>query len=205
MIPQISDDYQYDIFLSYTRRNQVSDWVQSHFYDLLKEHLDAALGRAPNIFIDKDIGIGEAWPLKLKQALAHSRCLIAVVSPAYFRSAWCLKECHIMLAREQAEGYRTLANTRGLVIPVIARNGEHHPEYMRDIQSVDLKHYVRVGGAFRNAPRYIEFEDEMEKWTKQVADAVRAAPIWRSGWPSEEDVVIPEIGSVQFNKKPQIM
>ncbi|MEM6426072.1 MAG: toll/interleukin-1 receptor domain-containing protein [Cyanobacteria bacterium P01_D01_bin.128] len=199
-----SDDYEYDIFLSYTR-NLVGDWVQSYFYELFEEHLGAALGRKPSIFIDtKSISAGEDWPLGLQEALARSRCMVAAISPAYFRSVWCMKECHTMLEREKAEGYRTENNTRGLFIPIVARNGEHHPQYIRHIQSINFKRYVRKGGAFPNSPRYIEFEDEIERWTKQVADAVTHAPAWKSTWLDNQNVEIPKIEAVQFMTKPRI-
>ena len=204
MTSSVPDDYHYDVFLSYTR-NLVGEWVQRHFYELFEEHLGSALGKQPSIFMDTEsIAAGDDWPTRLQTALAHSRCIVAVISPAYFRSQWCLRECHTMLAREESEGYRTEANSRGLVIPVVARNGEHHPEYIRHIQSIDFRRYVRKGGAFLNSPRYIEFEDEMEKWTQQVADVIRHAPGWKSQWLNDKSVTIPNMGAVQFRTKPRI-
>lgn len=198
------DDYQYDVFLSYTR-NLVGSWVQDYFYELFKEYLDSALGYSPSIFVDsQSISAGDAWPLNIKKALAHSRCLVAVISPSYFRSEWCMKECHVMLAREKVEGFRTKANTSGLVIPVIARDGKHHPEYIRDIQSVDFKRFVKKGDAFTSSPRYIEFQDEMEVWTEQVAASIKQAPLWNSNWPDETTIEIPEPEALEFNVKPQI-
>jgi len=198
------DDYHYDVFLSYTR-NLVGDWVQDYFLELFKDYLYAALGYPPSVFVDtQSISAGDAWPLNIQRALAHSKCLVAVVSPAYFRSHWCMKECHVMLAREKVEGLRTKANTSGLVIPVIARDGKHHPDYIQNIQAVDFKRFVRKGDAFTSSPRYMKFQDEMEVWTEQVAAKIMTAPLWKPNWPDETAIEIPEPKALEFNTKPQI-
>lgn len=202
---RLDKDYQYDVFLSYTRSNLVGEWVQDYFSELFEEYLASALGRPARIFKDtQSIFTGDAWPLRIKEALAYSKCLVAVISPSYFRSIWCLKECHIMLAREVVEGFGISGNGSGLVIPVIARDGKHHPKYMRDIQSVDFKRFVKKGGAFTNSPRYIEFQDKMEEWTEQVAIAIEKAPPWKSTWPDETTIEIPALKALEFDTKPQI-
>ena len=48
-----------------------------------------------------------------------------------------------MLYREIELGYRTIANPGGLVFPVRAFDGEHFPQYAKDMQWLDLKYYVR--------------------------------------------------------------
>lgn len=104
----------------------------------------------------------------------------------------------------KVEGFRTKANTGGLVIPVIARDGRHHPAYIRDVQSVDFRRFVKKGDALTNSPRYIEFQDEMENWTEQVAATIRKAPLWKSNWPDETAIEIPELEPLEFNIKPRI-
>ncbi len=201
MSNQLPDnDYHYNVFLSYTR-NLVGDWFQDYFLELFKDYLDSALGYSPSIFIDaQSISAGDAWPVRIQKALAHSRCLVAVLSPAYFRSTWCMKECHVMLAREAAEGFGITGNGKGLVIPAIARDGEHHPKYIQDIQSVDFKRFVRKGSAFPNSPRYIEFQDEMEEWVKQVALAIRQAPPWNQSWTDKTTIEIPELEALRVTQ-----
>ena len=200
-----TNDYYYDVFVSYARHNRVGTWVQDCFLELLEEYLKPALGYSPQIFIDtRSIPAGSAWPLEIQTALSHSKCLVAILSIDYFYSNWCMKECHTMLARERVEGFRTPANTDGLVLPIVTRDDRYHPNYIKNIQSADFSKYVRREEAFVKSARYMEFEDEMEQWTKQVADAVRKAPLWKDSWPSEKDIEIPEFKVLEFNSKPQI-
>ncbi len=200
----VDADYQYDIFLSYTR-NLVGDWVDDYFLELFREHLESALGYLPSVFVDaQSISAGDAWPMRIQQALARSKCLVALISPPYFTSTWCMKECHVMLAREKVEGFGITGNGSGLVIPAIVRDGKHHPKYIQDIQSVDFKRFVRKGGAFANSPLYIEFQDKMEEWTEQVAAAINRAPAWNSNWPNEKTIEIPKFEPLKMNTQPQI-
>ena len=46
------NDYEYDIFLSYSRKSPVLDWVQNHFYPELKQWLASHTPHEPRIFVD---------------------------------------------------------------------------------------------------------------------------------------------------------
>ena len=200
----VNTGYQYDIFLSYTR-NFIGDWVHEHFLELFNFHLQGGLGYSPKVFVDtQDISAGESWPLRLKKALAYSKCLVAILSPSYFESNWCLKECHVMLYREHIEGFGAKGNGQGLVLPVIASDGKYFPDYIRNIQSVDFRNFVRKGSGFPTTPRYVEFQDKMEQWAKEVADAVRNAPTWNSSWLDETIINIPKLKIPDFNTPPRL-
>lgn len=73
-----ADDYQYDIFLSYSRKF-ANDWVREHFLKLFRLYLEGGLGYSPSVFVDTEIADGDTWPLRLREALAQSRCLVAVL------------------------------------------------------------------------------------------------------------------------------
>lgn len=119
-------DYQYDVFISCRRPNPVGGWVKNHFHPLLVEWLSQAMPYEPEIFIDAEgIETSDDWPLKLRQALLGSRCLVTVWSADYFRSAWCMAEWKSMAKREDLLGYRTPENPSGLVYPVVFFDGEH--------------------------------------------------------------------------------
>lgn len=195
------NNYRYDVFVSYTRNPIVGEWVQNHFLSLFRHHLDNALGYHPEIFVDtQSISAGDTWPLQIREALSYSKCLIAVVSPPYFRSNWCMEECHTMLAREKLEGFGREGNGKGLVIPVIAGDGKHHPRYISNIQSADFRRFVMKGGAFVDSPRYLEFQDMMARWTEQVADVVQQAPDWKPHWLNDLVVEVPEPEPINIDK-----
>ena len=82
--------YQYDVFISYRRAGNVANWVQLHLSRVLARCLEDELDRAPVLFIDNDMETGSRWPDKLETSLRQSRLMIAVLSPPYFTSPWCV-------------------------------------------------------------------------------------------------------------------
>src|SRR6266481_7597971 len=93
--------YEFDVFLSYRNEKPSGTWVHDHFLPYFRPALAEALVRPAEIFVDRTgIHSGQKWPARLKQALAHSRCLIGVWSPMYFRSEWCQCESAVMRHRE---------------------------------------------------------------------------------------------------------
>ncbi len=83
----------YDLFLSYTRRdNGDPPWVEWLLDSLRTEY--AATGTDPlRVFFDqKSLRAGGDWERDLRSALRESFALVAVVSAGYFQSEWCRKE-----------------------------------------------------------------------------------------------------------------
>ena len=81
------------MFLSYTTAASNGAWVREHFFTVFQERLDNAMPRTPKVFMfEEQESPRIAWPESLEQALRTSRVLLAVVSPPYFRSRWCLAE-----------------------------------------------------------------------------------------------------------------
>jgi len=90
------------------------------------------------IFVDLKIETGSAWPDELRHALKTSRCILAVWSPEYFRSEWCLAEWHTFREREKVANMISNSNSRGLIYPVKFADGDHFPQAAKDVQQRDL-------------------------------------------------------------------
>ncbi len=179
--------YEYDVFLSYRTQFPFGKWVHEHLLPFFEPYLENTLNRPVRVFVDREgISTGDAWPQQLKNALAHSRCLVAVWCPSYFGSSWCLAELTVMMYREQQLGYRTISNPSGLVIPIIVHDGEHFPDYARSIQCSDFSRFTRVGYGFTTTERYIEFQDKLVEWVEDVARCINKAPPWRREWLGKE-------------------
>src|SRR3954453_6975833 len=89
-------DYEWDIFVSYENDAQMGSWVVDHLTPFIRTFAGNAVGRQVSIFMDRDgIQTGDDWPLRLRRALATSRCMVAVWSPLYFVSEWCRKEAAV--------------------------------------------------------------------------------------------------------------
>lgn len=144
-------------------------------------YIGNALNKPVKIFVDRTgIANGESWPLRLRTALARSRCLVPIWQPLYFHSPWCRRECTAMLHRERKLGYRTNGNPSGLIVPINVFDEEFFPDRARSIQWLDCKAYWVVGDGFSKTERYIEFQETLKRWAVDAATAINGAPAWEA-------------------------
>jgi hypothetical protein len=179
----MQQDYEYDIFISYRRRNPIMDWVRLHFFPLLQERLSGCLPDDPKIFVDWEIETGSAWPQKLSSALKRSRCLVAIWSPEYFRSVWCLAEWQSMQEREKILGLKSEDNSSGLVYAIRFCDGEYFPEEAQRTQYRDLERWNTKFACFSETTAVLEFEREMKKVSEEIARILMRCPQWQE-WPT---------------------
>ena len=177
--------YTHDVFLSYP--HWYSDWVQECFVPELQRCLAEELNPpAVDIFVDRTgIRTGDAWRERIKREVTLSRSVVAIWSPRYFHSEWCRFESSIVLYREFELGYRTLAKPEGLLFPVRVFDGDHFPDFAKDMQYFDCRDYARRPEVFKASQRYLEFQDRMIDWVSQLGAAIRAAPEWNPDWITE--------------------
>jgi len=185
--------YEYDVFISYKSGIVYGRWVLEIFYELFKEYLDQSLGRPSNIFIDKsNIYDGDSWPVKIKRALATSKCVVAVLSPMYFNSEWCKRECAAILHREKQLGFRSLQNPTGLLSAVILHDGDKFPKIVQDeIQCRKWHDYARVGEGFEKTILFVQLQDELRSYADNIAEIVKRAPDFSNDWLSDNWLDIP--------------
>lgn len=187
-------DYMYDVFISYRQARLFGRWVHETFLELFEDYLAEALNKPKAaIFIDREeIRSGETLPARIKVALAHSRCMVAIWVPSYFHSPWCQRELSTMLRREHLLGYRTPGKPGGLVLPIRLFDGEYFPEFTKHILQFDCTRFARVGNGFLDSPRYLEFQDKLITWVSDVAQTIKSAPNWQPSWlddPSFDDLI----------------
>ncbi|GHE65811.1 TIR-like protein FxsC [Streptomyces capitiformicae] len=107
-------------FLSYARRDDRAAYV-GRFYDDLLEALAMPVtgsARQPAFRDVKNIMLGDQWLLELSRAVGSCRAMVALYSPAYFRSEYCGKEWTHFAARVERYHQLTSVQPRALV-PVI--------------------------------------------------------------------------------------
>jgi hypothetical protein len=198
--------YQYDVFLSYLHEPPSGTWVHDHFLLYFTFQLGNALNRRADIFVDRTgIHLGEKWPIRLKQALAHSRCLVGIWAPIYFQSEWCRNECAIICHRERQLGYGRGQNSEGLLIGVKVNDGIHFPRFAKESQFADFEKYFFDGQGFARTELYVEFQREVAEFAKGVARVVEHAPPWSTEWETPEwtDDVIKNVGATAKPKVEQ--
>jgi hypothetical protein len=176
--------YKYDVFLSYKRGRPFGEWTQKHFYPEFKGILAEALGREDvKIFVDTgEISSGDTLPPRIKSAIAHSRCLVAIWTPLYFTSGWCQRELSVMLKRERLLGYRTAERPEGLIIPIKVFDGDRFPRFTNNIFQRDFSEYAVLGEGFFKTEKYVNFQFAVRDFSFEVAKAIENSPIWRKEW-----------------------
>ncbi|MBF6300893.1 toll/interleukin-1 receptor domain-containing protein [Nocardia amamiensis] len=109
----------YDAFISYSRFDNKNSRI-SQLVDDLRAAFEETTGRSLRVFFDKAaIDVADMWEKKLLDALENSRLLIAMVSPSFLDSPWCLRELHEFLQFERSShGFDPTQVDSGLVIPV---------------------------------------------------------------------------------------
>jgi len=199
------DDYVYDVFLSYKRGRIQEEWLNETFRPVFEYHLSEAIGKKCNVFIDKiEISPGVDWPDYLGEALAKSRCMIAILSPTYFGAEWCMKEFKAMFYRQnELRKNKKLASNQSVIVPFMQKGPiEKFPEYIRRIQIFDYSKYNRIGEAFRNSEDYLEMQGKIEEDAKKTAAMILQAPDWQPEfqnieWLNSKDLYLETIPAVQ--------
>eukprot|EP01018_Ginkgo_biloba_P020589 Gb_25140 [translate_table: standard] len=81
---------KYDVFINH-RGVDVKDTLASHIYDLLD------LRRVPAFLDREELETGDPFPDAITEAIASSTVHIAIFSPRYAESSWCLRELALMV------------------------------------------------------------------------------------------------------------
>jgi len=97
--------YQFDVFLSYSKKNER---IAKKLYKFLTKN-DFAVFFAPMALKDAELKKYNRWVDPLNQGLQHSCNFIALMSSTYLASSWCLLE--LFGFRNLKKGDYVLANS----------------------------------------------------------------------------------------------
>ncbi|HEU4728880.1 MAG TPA: toll/interleukin-1 receptor domain-containing protein [Kofleriaceae bacterium] len=176
--------YEWDVFVSYPRRDPIGPWVHDRFLPVLQRWLNAALPSVPRIFVDEQMQGGAHWPSTLADALQRSRYMVAVLAPPYFGSSWCMSEWQTMKAREEQLGLGR-AGSPGLVRAIRFFDGDTFPADARAVQADDFTCYnlFPPGRTPLKTRPYREFERKVQAMCQDLATRIAAVPPWDPSWP----------------------
>jgi hypothetical protein len=132
--------YEFEIFFSYKRNDESNAWhtglkvaLERWVSEELEEELE---GKTARIFFDLvDINIGAVWKERIIKALRASRCLVAVWSPEYFRSKYCVAE---WLTFDK----RSKLTNRELIAPASRQDGKFFPIDAKALQIAKFNDYA---------------------------------------------------------------
>jgi hypothetical protein len=167
-------DYRYDVFLSYSFKPDVKEWVSNKFHPTFMSPFENELIQCqlypppPRVYVaPHDIVPGDVWTQELEEGLKYSKVLVAICSPAYFVSNWCLSEWQAFLDRGPE-----------LIVPVLYYgNDSYLMPLVNPIQYADFRDFKngRITSAFRNA---------VDGLAATVAAKVAAAPPFSNSFPA---------------------
>jgi hypothetical protein len=182
-------DYEFDVFLSYSRKGSSPKWVHNHFLPKLRDCLIDELGHEVKVFVDQEMEPGDIWPARLARMLGRSKILVSIYSAQYFRSDWCVAEWKSMAAREQALGLASSDLTRGLIFPVLYADSQNFPDYGLDRMWHDMKGLDNPELMFQQTLDWLEFHKRMRRIATDIEQMLRQVPPWQPDWP----IVRPEV------------
>jgi hypothetical protein len=174
-------EYEYDVFLSYSRAKDWPRWVGSIFYPIFDHWLTSELGRDSRIFLDTTMENGTSWPETVDRALSKSAILVPLWTKNYFSSEWCTNEFTQFRVRENQYNYGSFENPSRLIHPAVIHDGKDFPHEVGDISYVDLSEYVNV----RMASGSLTEENLsllVKRWVLSIAKSVSLAPECNPSW-----------------------
>lgn len=175
--------YQFDVFVSYSRRGSAVKWLMNHFYPKIQDCLADQVAPTPKVFLDKSMPRGVHWSPHLRKALYHSKIMIAVLTPPYFESPWCMAEWHSMRAREELLGLATLDRPQSLIYPVLYSDSENFPEEGRGLSWWDFKELATPEPVFQESRDFINFHRRVSDLAQDLVGLLAQVPEWRPDWP----------------------
>jgi len=177
--------YEHYIFVSYSRSGNIPEWLQNHFVPVLRKCMATLMPDEPALFVDEEIDPGSDWPDTLANALHKSCCMVAIWTPRYFRSKWCIAEWKTMMHREKQLGLRTSDNPKGIVYPIIYADGTSFPDEAKRTQyRRDFKQFAYPYEVFKHSERYLHFHDQVSNMAEELVERMKTVPKWDSSWES---------------------
>ncbi|HEX3786653.1 MAG TPA: TIR domain-containing protein [Pseudonocardiaceae bacterium] len=177
-------DYQFDVFISYSRRGSASKWLMNHFYPKLQDCLADQIAPTPKVFLDTEMPRGVHWPAQLERALHRSKIMIAVLTPLYFESSWCMAELHSMYAREKMLGLAGAERPQGLIYPILYSDSENFPKEESLLRSWwDFKELAMPEMVFQESRDWISFHHRVTEFATDLVGLLQEVPDWRADWP----------------------
>jgi MinD-like ATPase involved in chromosome partitioning or flagellar assembly len=163
------DGYKYDVFISHARDEFTSVWVRERFLPTLKRCLTLEIPREVNIFLDfQEIRASSVWSQQITDAIIHSRVCVAIFTPRYFRSAWCLAEFVSFRSREK---------TQQILLPVLLAGANSVPPAAAGLQWIDLTRFALTSSAaFDSSELGFEFEVALRSLAQHLAEMINHAP-----------------------------
>jgi hypothetical protein len=180
--------FETDVFISYAHEDD-KGWVQA-FEEELTSQVSRRLGVAISVWRDAEVvRAGDEWPDSIQQGIQRSAAFVAIVSPRYQNSEWCMRE-----RNEFRRGVQTqTSGTKGRFFKAVKTPwaDDAHRLFLQEIEDVDFYEHGR-GGTEEFVPGSPGFKlairklaDGLETLLRRMRRANQRVHV---AWPSDECV-----------------
>jgi hypothetical protein len=173
--------YNHDVFLSYSRKGNVKEWVWNHLHPKLIKCLQDHLPYDVEVFLDQTgIDPGQQWPSALRDSLSKSCVMVTVWCPKYFQSEWCMTEWMTMRKRQEL-----ISNSPvDLIYPVRFSDGVHfHTDAQLTQESRAFEDLTIPDPVFSQSVAYTQFHKAVNDMAVRLAARILKVPAWDKAWP----------------------
>ncbi len=178
-----SPDYDHEVFISLCHTETWITWWEDIVLPMLRDDLHECLGDAkPRIYLAKHaIKPGDQWPVELAKNHARSKTMLAFCTNTYKYRDWCRLEFSMMRAREDKIGFRTINNSKKLLVPVIGGDCTPVPPFLVGLETIDVSAY-----AYPEIPPRCEAMWNLRKLVRiiseELAKAIKTCPAFDPNW-----------------------
>jgi len=171
-----ADTYRYDLFISYGHEAAIAEWIQGFLKSLTTE---LQIFRPDvKIFFDVTELAPELLMRGPRDALAHSKLLLAFLTPAYFMRRHAVAEFLTF-------GDRSKTTNSQLIVPILLRGGSRFPDAVKEIGVFNLSTEVHFSADINTSKRLALAIRDIAQRILQLLEQV---PPFNSHWP----VITPE-------------
>jgi len=177
------DSNDYDLFISYSHLDNVprfkdqEGWISSFHYSL-DACLGELLGRKPRIWHDKILQGNDKFNDEIVSKLFKTKIFLAVISPSYLQSEWCMKELYEFInAAKTREGIHIGNKSRIFKIVKTFVPHEQHPDEIRELLGYefflkDERGRPHVCTPERESIYYHKYLEELENVAHDICELI---------------------------------
>ncbi len=162
--------FKYSCFISYcSGKEELIQKFIDQLYKALSAEIEVCLKEHP-VFLDrKRLQTGDIFDPEIASALCYSICMVAVLTPSYYKQSYCLREYSAMEELEQNRFEKmnwALDRGTGLIFPIIFRGADHiHHKIKRKRQCLDFSNYTLSSP---NILKKTKFAEEIRKIAERI-------------------------------------
>lgn len=198
-------DYEDDIFISYTHidndkyAKDHQGWVD-YMHERLERRLAQLLGEHPTIWRDPKLSGNDFFGDTLIVKLQKIAILVAVLSPRYVKSEWCLKELKEFYQNAmKSDDFKRKAPIFKVVKTPVEES--LHPEELRDLLGYKFYEEDPLNGqphefshdmAFPSYPKFVQKVDDLAWDIKLFIKSLESTPSGRLASPVAKTIYLAE-------------